>query len=106
MKCLFCGNSFIPSKYRPNQQVCSKPDCQHQRQVNNSKEWRTKNPDYYKTLGQDSAWKSYRNQYSKLWKQSHKDHIKQYHEANRAEKREYMREYMKEYRKKIAENRI
>lgn len=64
--CRSCEQSFEPSKYRPDQNFCSRPDCQRQRRaeyhrrkieadpvyagvVNDSrKKWRAAHPDYQK----------------------------------------------------------
>lgn len=98
MRCKICQKEFIPSKYRPQQQVCSVPECQNLRQIQNLSEWRRKNPDYFKSLGQDFAWQESRRRYSKLWKASHKEYSKDQGERYREQRREYMREYMRRYR--------
>ena len=46
--CVICGTAFTPNKYRPNQNVCSSLECQYQRQLNNMKKWRDRNPNYFK----------------------------------------------------------
>ena len=102
MRCKVCQNEFIPSKYQPRQQVCSKPECQRLRQLKNLREWRLRNPDYFKCLGQAPAWREERHRYSRLWKVTHKDYIKGYEHAYQQERREYMREYMRAYRQKKA----
>ena len=99
MRCKTCQNEFIPNKYHPQQQVCSQPECQKTRQIQNEKEWRMRNPDYFKCLGQESAWRESRHRYSKLWKTTHKDYAQQYEENHKLQRREYMREYMRRYRK-------
>lgn len=33
-RCPYCQSSFLPSRYRPQQRVCSRPDCQRQRRAN------------------------------------------------------------------------
>jgi hypothetical protein len=98
MKCIICNNDFTPSKYRPSQQVCSDPACQRQRQLQNQKEWRIKNPDYFKCLGQESAWQDKRRRYNQLWKSANKEYIKTYENDHKDQRREYMREYMRKYR--------
>ena len=98
MRCRICQNEFIPSKYRPQQQVCPRPGCQRARQIQNERQWRVKNPDYFKSLGQGSAWQEVRKRYSQLWKSTHKDYLKEYAENRKEQRREYMREYMRAYR--------
>jgi len=71
--CRFCHLSFEPSKFRPDQSVCSQPPCRRQRRaeyhrrkidadpvyaqvVNDSqKKWRDAHPDYQKTYRQSHA---------------------------------------------------
>ncbi len=98
MLCKFCQNEFTPSKYRPKQQVCSRPECQRLRQLQNEKDWRLRNPDYFKCLGQESSWRADRHRYTRLWKAMHGVGIRAYEKANQKPRREYMREYMRRYR--------
>ena len=64
--CRYCQRSFQPSKYRPDQGVCSHPDCQRRRRAeyhrakmqsdsdyamvvrDSQKKWRDAHPDYQK----------------------------------------------------------
>lgn len=68
--CRFCQQSFKPSEFRPDQSVCSQPDCQrrrrgeyHRSKIENDSEyaevvrdsrrkWRAAHPDYQKTYRQ------------------------------------------------------
>lgn len=77
--CRYCQQSFQPSKYRPEQSVCSQPDCQRRRRndyhrnkiatdpeyaqvVRDSrKKWRTEHPDYQKHYWQTHAEAAERN---------------------------------------------
>jgi hypothetical protein len=98
MVCKYCNNEFKPNKYRPSQQVCVKPVCQRKRQIDNQKQWRQRNPDYFKCLGQETAWQDQRRQYNRLWKTANKDYIHTYEQSHKDQRREYMREYMRKYR--------
>lgn len=98
MRCKFCQKEFTPSKYRPKQQACPRPECQKMRQIQNARDWRGKNPDYFKYLDQDRAWRESRKRYNALWRKSHKEALKEYDEAHRPQRKEYMREYMRKYR--------
>ncbi|MFH1996815.1 MAG: hypothetical protein ABIJ27_07490 [Candidatus Omnitrophota bacterium] len=99
--CSICGKSFIPNKYRPNQNVCSSLECQYQRQLNNMKRWREGNPNYFKYKeSKDRSWKETCKQRSLEWRKKHLDYLKLYREEHRSRHRAYMREYMREYRKK------
>ena len=46
--CIYCQQSFDPNKYSPRQKVCSKPECQHKRQLESMRDWRGKHPNYFK----------------------------------------------------------
>lgn len=98
MRCRICQKEFVPSKYRPNQQVCSQSGCQNLRQVQNEQDWRLRNPDYFKSVGQSKVWKETRHQYNKLWRQEHKKQLKKYAWEHAEERRNYMREYMRKHR--------
>jgi len=37
-RCLYCQSSFLPSRHRPQQRVCSRPDCQRQRRTNSRRQ--------------------------------------------------------------------
>jgi len=95
----------MPNKYHPNQQVCSQPECQRIRQVQNEKDWRIRNPEYFKCLGQESSWRHNRHRYTKLWKATHKDYLKEYENNHKEQRKEYFREYMRHYREEKNVNR-
>lgn len=98
MQCKICQREFTPNKYHPNQQVCSGLECQHLRQILNEKEWRNKNPEYFKCRDQETSWRVNRHLYSRQWRIVHKDYLKKYERNHRHQRREYMREYMRRYR--------
>jgi len=76
--CEICGKEFIPDKYHPYQKVCSSPECQHRRQLKNQRDWRKKNPHYFKYKEKKTEWERKRAQYLKIWRETHKDYFKQY----------------------------
>ena len=98
MRCKICSRKFTPNKYHPHQQVCSRPECQHLRQIINEKDWRIRNPEYFKCRGQEYSWRDSRYKYTKKWRETHKAYLKEYGRAHRKQRREYMREYMRRYR--------
>lgn len=99
--CKVCGKAFLPNKYRPNQEICSSLECQYQRQLDNMKTWRGRNPNYFKYKeNQDSSWKETCRQRSLDWRKEHQEYLKLYREEHRGRHRDYMRKYMREYRKK------
>lgn len=105
MRCKICQNEFIPNKYHPRQEVCSRQECQRQRQIQNLREWRLKNPEYFKYLDQEASWREKQNRCSRRWKSSHKEYLKEYQEAHKQARREYMRDYMHKYREARNVNR-
>lgn len=105
MLCKICQKEFIPDKYHPHQQVCFQPECQRVRQIQDEKDWRLRNPDYFKCLDQNSSWRQIRQRYNRFWKATHKDYLKQYDNAHSQQRREYMREYMRKYRQTHPVNR-
>ena len=69
--CRYCQQSFTPARFRPDQAVCSQPDCQRQRRSDyhrskletdpeyaevardSQRKWREANPDYQRTYRQN-----------------------------------------------------
>ncbi|KJJ83448.1 hypothetical protein OMAG_002681 [Candidatus Omnitrophus magneticus] len=103
-KCKICSKSFVPNKYRPNQEICSSLECQYQRQLMNMREWRTANPNYFKYKeAHDDTWKQSCRERSLDWRKKHRDYLQLYREANKERHRTYMREYMRQYRQKQKE---
>jgi len=99
--CAICGKEFIPNKYRPNQTICSSLECQYHRQLSNMKQWRGKNPDYFKCReSKDASWKATCRERSRRWREMHKEYLALYRQEHKAEHRKYMREYMRKYREK------
>ncbi|OGW84654.1 MAG: hypothetical protein A2987_02675 [Omnitrophica bacterium RIFCSPLOWO2_01_FULL_45_10] len=99
--CTICGKPFLANKYRPNQVICSSLECQYQRQLNNMKSWRGKNPNYFRYReARDTSWKETCKQRSLDWRKRHEEYLKLYREEHRERHRNYMRDYMREYRKK------
>ncbi len=95
-KCIMCGKPFAPSNYRPEQTVCSSPDCQHKRQLSNMKEWRAKKA----ASPEGSAWKEASRLKSAEWREKHQTYLKLYREEHKEKRGKYMKEYMRDYRKR------
>ena len=92
--CPICKREFLPSRYRKDQRVCSRKECQRQRQLRNLAAWRKQNPGYFKISRHDSSWAKLYRERSKKWRKRHKSKVKKYKRAHKEEQREYMREYM------------
>ncbi|PIU41410.1 MAG: hypothetical protein COS99_05605 [Candidatus Omnitrophica bacterium CG07_land_8_20_14_0_80_42_15] len=105
--CSVCGKEFIPNKYRPNQTVCSSLECQYKRQLDNMKEWRGRNTDYFKCReSKDASWKATCRERAKRWREMHKEYLSLYRQEHKDLHRVYMREYMRKYRKKSRGKKI
>jgi len=105
--CQICKKWFMPNKYRPNQAVCSNLECQYQRQLNNMKKWREKNPEYFKYREkQDESWRETCRERARRWRDKHKDYLKLYRQEFKEHHRIYMRMYMREYRKRKSVEKI
>jgi hypothetical protein len=98
MRCKICQREFTPNKYHPRQQVCPQPECQHLRQILNERDWRSRNPEYFKCRGQETFWREDRHRYTQKWRKAHRARLKAYQRSHRQQRREYMREYMRRYR--------
>jgi hypothetical protein len=70
--CRFCQQSFEPSKFRPDQSVCSQPDCQRRRRSEYHRRKIDTDPEYAETV-RDSRrkWREGHSDYQKSYRQSH-----------------------------------
>jgi hypothetical protein len=66
--CLYCHDCFLPSIYRPQQKVCSRPDCQRQRRCEYHRRKRATDADYRQTTHNSQ----------KKWRGAHPDYLRQY----------------------------
>jgi hypothetical protein len=66
--CPYCQGWFTPSIYRPQQKVCSRPDCQRQRRRDYHRQKRVTDAEYRQTT---------RNS-QKKWRDAHPDYLRQY----------------------------
>jgi len=66
--CPHCQRRFTPSIYRPQQKVCSRPDCQRQRRRKYHRRKRASDAEYRQTT---------RNS-QKKWRDAHPDYLRQY----------------------------
>lgn len=76
--CKFCKKEFVPDKYHSNQKVCSSPECQYKRQMENQRSWRTRNPNYFRYKTKSSTWEKKRALYLKIWREKNKGYFKNY----------------------------
>jgi len=67
-RCCYCQHSFEPSKYRPDQRVCSQTDCQRRRRTD----------DHRQRLATDSDYAQSVRESRKKWRQAHPEYPRQY----------------------------
>jgi hypothetical protein len=70
--CRYCQQSFQPSKFRPDQSVCCRPECQRKRRADDHRH-RLENDAEYAQVVRDSQRK---------WRQAHPDYLKNYRQAH------------------------
>jgi len=70
--CRFCQSSFVPSKFRLDQNVCSQPECQRHRRADYHRRRIATDPEYAETV-RDSRrkWREAHAGYQKTYRQSH-----------------------------------
>ncbi len=99
--CVYCKITFEPNKYSPKQKVCSNPVCQKKRQLDSMKNWRERNPNYFKyDESKGLVWLETQRRRSKVWREKNPDKVRAYRQTHLTEYRSYMREYMRQYRDK------
>ncbi len=71
-RCCYCQRLFVPSIYRPQQMVCSQPECQCQRRS-----------DYHrKKLAADAVYRQVVRESQKQWWEEHPGYAKQLRQRN------------------------
>jgi hypothetical protein len=73
-RCRFCQQSFEPSKFRPDQSVCSQPDCRRKRRNEYHRDKIASDAEYAQVV-RDSRHK---------WREAHPDYQKTYRQAHAA----------------------
>lgn len=72
--CRFCQQSFEPSKFRPDQSACSRPDCQRRRRG-----------EYHRRkIGTDSEYAEVVRDSRRKWREAHPDYQKNYRQSHEA----------------------
>jgi hypothetical protein len=66
--CPYCYQQFTPSRYRPNQIVCTHPDCQRKRRT-----------DYHRRkLREDDSYRAQCRDSQQQWREQHPDYMRTY----------------------------
>lgn len=70
--CHFCQQSFEPSKFRPDQSVCSQPLCRRQRHAEYHRRKIATDPVYAQVVGDSQKkWRDAHPEYQETYRQSH-----------------------------------
>jgi hypothetical protein len=92
-RCRFCQKPFEPSRFHPEQAVCSDGPCQRQRRSQNRSRRFVLDAEYRQTC-RDSARK---------WRANHRDYWKRYRAANpESAQRNRLRQNRRDLRKRLA----
>jgi hypothetical protein len=91
-RCLYCPSSFLPSRYRPQQRVCSRPDCQHLRRADSRRQQLATDAEYGQVV-RDSR---------KKWQKEHPDYQKQYWKQHpEAMERNRQQQHLRDQRRRL-----
>jgi hypothetical protein len=91
-QCPYCQQSFRPSLYRPQQQVCSQAECQRRRRTEYHRQ-KLKADAEYRQVVRDSQ---------KKWRQSHPGYSRQYRSQHlQAVQRNRQRQKLRDRRRRI-----
>lgn len=84
-RCPYCKSSFLPSVYRPQQSVCSRPECQRQRRGDYHRKKLATDAEYHLVaLESQKQWREEHPDYQKQWRQQHPQEM----ESNRERQRQ------------------
>jgi hypothetical protein len=84
-RCRYCGQKFQPSRFHPEQAVCSEPACQQRRRADNRKQKLVADPEY-RQVCRESA-RKWRSDHPGFWQQYRAAHP-QSTERNRSRQRQ------------------
>lgn len=71
-RCPYCRETFAPSRYRPDQAVCSGPDCQRQRRA----------AYHRKKLRGDASYRAQCRDSRDLWREQHPEYMPTYRQSH------------------------
>ena len=71
-RCLYCQSSFLASRHRPQQRVCSRPDCQRHRRAHSRR----------RKLATDVEYRQVVRDSQKQWWDEHPDYQRKRRKAN------------------------
>ncbi len=84
IKCSFCANNFIPSRYRPQQRVCSRQKCQLRRKREYHRQKLETDPVYRQTcLDSQRKWRERNPDYQRQYRSKHLEYVEQNRQSQR-----------------------
>jgi hypothetical protein len=93
-RCRYCEKTFQPSKYQPQQAVCSEVDCQKRRRIE-YRQQKLKADEEYRQVCRDSSrkWRNHNPDYWKQYRAKHPDAVTQNREKQKArDTRQHLRD--------------
>ena len=92
-RCLYCQRLFLPSPCRPQQRVCSRPDCQRRRRADSRRQQLAQDPVYVQVV-RDSR---------KRWWDEHPNYQKERRKANpEVVERNRQRKHIRDQKRRLA----
>lgn len=83
-RCRYCRQSFVPSVYRPQQGVCSQPECQKRRKTDYHRHKRLHDPAYAQTCqNSQQNWRRDHPDYNRQYRQTHPKAVERNREGER-----------------------
>jgi len=90
--CLYCHSSFLPSRYRPQQRVCGRPDCQSRRRADSRRQKLASDPEYRQVVRESQ----------KQWWDEHPAYQKERRKANPAAvERNRQQQHIRDQRRRL-----
>jgi hypothetical protein len=75
--CPYCKKEFTPSRYHPEQAICSSIECQRRRRTDYHRRKRTTDPEYRETCrNSQEQWRKENPDYMRLYLQRRRDKIR------------------------------
>ena len=83
-RCRYCQQSFVPSVYRPQQSVCSQPNCQKRRKTDYHRHKFEHDPTYAQTCeNSQTNWRRDHPDYNRKYRQTHPQAVERNREGER-----------------------
>ena len=83
-RCPYCNRWFLPSAYRPQQSVCSRPECQRQRRTDYHRKKLMTDAEYHQVaLESQKQWREEHPEYQKQWRQRNPQGVENNRERQR-----------------------